>query len=224
MMNTIQTILFYVFAAVLLLASFRVITSRNPVHAAMYLVLAFFQAAAIWLLIQAEFLALTLVLVYVGAVMVLFLFVLMMIPFDAETMRKGFWKHFPLAAAIGLAFVVELGAVFMSNYHKVVQAKPPVGADGQLLPATVGNTQALGQLLYSQYLYPVEIAAVLLLLAIIAAIALTLRSRKDSRYQSPHWQVNVKAADRMRVVKLEPTRAAPAAVPEEAATGQENAS
>ena len=221
MMNTIQTVLFYVFAAVLLLASFRVITSRNPVHAAMYLVLAFFQAAAIWLLIKAEFLAM--VLVYVGAVMVLFLFVLMMIRFDEQTARQGFWKHFPLAAAIGTAFIVELGMVFMVNYRHVAQPRPVLGANGQLLPETVSNTNALGQLLYSQYLYPVQIAAVLLLLAIIAAIALTLRSRKDSRYQSPHWQVSVKAADRMRVVKMEPTRAAPQEAAE-APAQQENAS
>lgn len=226
MMNIIQTVLFYVFATVLLLASFRVITSRNSVHAAMYLVLAFFQAAAIWLLIKAEFLAVVLVLVYVGAVMVLFLFVLMMIRFDTQAARQGFWKHFPLAAAIGTAFIVQLGAVFMVNFRHVVQPRPTLGADGHVLPETIGNTNALGQLLYSQYLYPVEIAAVLLLLAIIAAIALTLRERKDSRYQSPHWQVSVKAADRMRLVKMEPTRAAApeAADGSESSAGQEKTS
>lgn len=226
MTNIIQTVLFYVFATVLLLASFRVITSRNSVHAAMYLVLAFFQAAAIWLLIKAEFLAVVLVLVYVGAVMVLFLFVLMMIRFDTQAARQGFWKHFPLAAAIGTAFIVELGAVFMVNFRHVVQPRPTLGADGHVLPESIGNTNALGQLLYSQYLYPVEIAAVLLLLAIIAAIALTLRERKDSRYQSPHWQVSVKAADRMRLVKMEPTRAAApeAADGSESSAGQEKTS
>lgn len=226
MTNIIQTVLFYVFATVLLLASFRVITSRNSVHAAMYLVLAFFQAAAIWLLIKAEFLAVVLVLVYVGAVMVLFLFVLMMIRFDTQAARQGFWKHFPLAAAIGTAFIVELGAVFMVNFRHVVQPRPTLGADGHVLPESIGNTNALGQLLYSQYLYPVEIAAVLLLLAIIAAIALTLRERKDSRYQSPHWQVRVKAADRMRLVKMEPTRAAApeAADGSESSAGQEKTS
>lgn len=226
MTNIIQTVLFYVFATVLLLASFRVITSRNSVHAAMYLVLAFFQAAAIWLLIKAEFLAVVLVLVYVGAVMVLFLFVLMMIRFDTQAARQGFWKHFPLAAAIGTAFIVQLGAVFMVNFRHVVQPRPTLGANGHVLPETIGNTNALGQLLYSQYLYPVEIAAVLLLLAIIAAIALTLRERKDSRYQSPHWQVSVKAADRMRLVKMEPTRAAApeAADGSESSAGQEKTS
>ena len=226
MTNIIQTVLFYVFATVLLLASFRVITSRNSVHAAMYLVLAFFQAAAIWLLIKAEFVAVVLVLVYVGAVMVLFLFVLMMIRFDTQAARQGFWKHFPLAAAIGTAFIVQLGAVFMVNFRHVVQPRPTLGADGHVLPETIGNTNALGQLLYSQYLYPVEIAAVLLLLAIIAAIALTLRERKDSRYQSPHWQVSFKAADRMRLVKMEPTRAAApeAADGSESSAGQEKTS
>ena len=219
MINTIQTLLFYAFSAVLLLAAFRVITSRNPVHAVMYLVLAFFQAAAIWLLIKAEFLAVVLVLVYVGAVMVLFLFVLMMINFDVQTARQGFWKHFPLAAAVGIAFMVELGAVFMLNYRHVTQPLPPIGADGAVLPATAANTNALGQLLYSQYLYPVEIAAALLLLAIIAAIALTLRSRKDSKYQSPHWQVGVKPRDRMRIVKMDPARPAPV----DASTDQEMA-
>ena len=210
MINTIQTILFYVFSAVMLVAALCVITSRNPIHAVMYLMLAFFQAAALWLLIKAEFLALVLVLIYVGAIMVLFLFVLMMINFDAQTARQGFRRYFPLAAVIGVAFSIELGAVFMVNYSHVTQALPVIGADGNVLPATVANTNALGQLLYSQYLYPVEIAAALLLLAIIAAIALTLRSRKDSHYQSPRWQIGVKPADRVRLVKMDPTRPAPA--------------
>lgn len=206
---TIELLVFYVFAALLAFAGLRVITARNPVHAALFLVLAFFTAAAIWMLLRAEFLAIALVLVYVGAVMVLFLFVLMMINFDVQTARQGFWRHFPLAAAIGIAFMVELGAVFMLNYRHVTQPLPPIGADGAVLPETVSNTNALGQLLYSQYLYPVEIAAVLLLLAIIAAIALTLRSRKDSKYQSPRWQVGVKPRDRMRIVKMDPARPAP---------------
>lgn len=207
-MNIYQTILFYVFSAVLLLSAFRVITARNPIHAVMFLVLAFFQAAALWVLIKAEFLAVVLVLVYVGAVMVLFLFVLMMINFDMQVARKGFWKHFPMAAAIGGLFVLELGTVFMLHYRQITDAVPMRGADGRPLAADVANTNALGELLYSQYLYPVEVAAVLLLLAIIAAIALTLRERKDSKYQSVHWQVGVRAQDRLRVVKLEPVRAA----------------
>lgn len=208
-----QTGFFYLFSAVLLFAAFRVVTARNPVHAVLYMMLAFSQAAAVWLLLKAEFLGITLVLVYLGAVMVLFLFVLMMINFDVQTARQGFWKHFPLAAAVGIAFMVELGAVFMLNYRHVTQPLPPIGADGAVLPATAANTNALGQLLYSQYLYPVEIAAALLLLAIIAAIALTLRSRKDSRYQSPRWQVGVKPHERMRMVKMDPVRAVPADAP-----------
>lgn len=210
MMNTIQTLLFYVFSAVMVLATFCVITSRNPVHAVLYMMLAFFQAAAIWLLLKAEFLALVLILIYVGAIMVLFLFVLMMINFDAQTARQGFWKYFPLAAIIGVTFSIELGAIFVINYRNITQALPVVGADGNVLPATVANTNALGQMLYSHYLYPVQIAAALLLLGIIAAIALTLRSRKDSYYQSPRWQIGVKPADRMRLVKMDPTRPAPA--------------
>jgi len=223
-MNMYQTILFYVFSAVLLLAAFRVITARNPIHAVMYLVLAFFQAAALWILIKAEFLAVVLVLVYVGAVMVLFLFVLMMINFDMQVARKGFWKHFPLAALVGILFMLELGAVFMLHLGQIRQAAPMRGANGAELAADAANTNALGQLLYSQYLYPVEIAAVLLLLAIIAAIALTLRERKDSKYQSVHWQVGVRPRDRLRIVKLDPTRAAPQEDAAEASSGQEKTS
>ena len=208
-----KTFVFYFLAVIMVFAALRVITARNPVHAALFLVLTFFNAGGLWLLLQAEFLAITLVMVYVGAVMVLFLFVLMMINFDVQTARQGFWKHFPLAAAVGIAFMVELGAVFMLNYRHVTQPLPPIGADGAVLPATAANTNALGQLLYSQYLYPVEIAAALLLLAIIAAIALTLRSRKDSRYQSPRWQVGVKPHERMRMVKMDPVRAVPADAP-----------
>ena len=214
-----KTGFFYLFSVVLLYAAFRVISARNPVHAVLHLMLAFSQASGLWLLLKAEFLAIALVLVYLGAVMVLFLFVVMMLDVDVEGMRQGFWKHFPLAAAIGIAFMVVLGAVFMVNYRHVTQPLPPIGADGAVLPETVSNTNALGQLLYSQYLYPVEIAAVLLLLAIIAAIALTLRSRKDSKYQSPHWQVGVKPRDRMRIVKMDPARPAPV----DASTDQEMA-
>ncbi|MDO5652913.1 MAG: NADH-quinone oxidoreductase subunit J [Brachymonas sp.] len=221
-MNHIETVLFYAFAAVLLLAAFRVITSRNTVHAVMYLVLTFFQAAAIWLLLKAEFLAVVLVLVYVGAVLVLFLFVLMMINFDPQAARDGFWKHFPLAAGIGLLFMAELAGVFLLSYSGITQALPMRGADGANLPAATANTNALGQVLYTHYLYPVQIAAVLLLVAIIAAIALTLRSRKDSKRQSVGWQVNVKVKDRMRVLKMDPTRPAPAA--EEAEAHKEDAS
>ena len=195
----IQSAFFYVFSAVLLFAAFRVITARNPVHAALYLVLAFFQASGIWMLLKAEFLSITLVLVYVGAVMVLFLFVVMMLDINIDTMRQGFWRHFPLAATLGAVVALELAAVLMGGFR--VAEAPPVGE----LP----NTQALGQLLYTEYLYPVEVAAVILLVAMIAAIALTLRQRKDSKYQDPSQQVRVRARDRVELVKIEPVRPAP---------------
>ena len=195
----IQSAFFYVFSAVLLFAAFRVITARNPVHAALYLVLAFFQASGIWMLLKAEFLSITLVLVYVGAVMVLFLFVVMMLDINIDTMRQGFWRHFPLAATLGAVVALELAAVLMGGFR--VAEAPPVGE----LP----NTQALGQLLYTEYLYPVEVAAVILLVAMMAAIALTLRQRKDSKYQDPSQQVRVRARDRVELVKIEPVRPAP---------------
>ncbi len=205
----IVTGFFYVFSAILLFASFRVITARNPVHAALFLVLAFSQAAAIWLLLRAEFLAISLVLVYVGAVMVLFLFVVMMLDIHMDSLRSGFWKHFPLAGLIGALIALEMAAVLMGGFRvgegaKAVAAAAPVAAD-------YSNTKELGKLLYTQYLFPLEIAALILLVAIVAAIALTLRERKDSRHMDPSDQVRVKAAERLQVVKLEPTRAAPPA-------------
>ncbi|KQX86995.1 MULTISPECIES: NADH-quinone oxidoreductase subunit J [Comamonadaceae] len=199
----VKTGLFYLFAAVLLFAAFRVITSRNPVYAALYLVLAFFQASAIWLLLRAEFLAISLVLVYVGAVMVLFLFVVMMLDIDVDGLREGFWKHFPLAAGIGALIALEMAAVLMGGFRL---------GEGPRAMATTSpnssNTLELGKLLYSEYLYPLEIAAVILLVAIIAAIALTLRTRKDSKYVNPSDQVRVKARDRVRIVQMPVTRAA----------------
>ncbi|RYX97385.1 MAG: NADH-quinone oxidoreductase subunit J [Comamonadaceae bacterium] len=204
--------LFYVFAVVLLFAAFKVITARNPVHAALYLVLAFFQAAAIWMLLKAEFLAIALVLVYVGAVMVLFLFVVMMLDVNMDGVRKGFWKHFPLAAGVGALIALEMAAVLMGGFRpgeepRAVAAAPAVA--GQVA-AQVSNTKELGKLLYSEYLYPLEIAAVILLVAIIAAIALTLRERKDSKSINPADQVRVKAADRVRLVKIQSAVPAPA--------------
>ncbi len=205
----IVTGFFYVFSAILLFASFRVITARNPVHAALFLVLAFSQAAAVWLLLRAEFLAISLVLVYVGAVMVLFLFVVMMLDVHIDSLRSGFWKHFPLAGLIGALIALEMAAVLMGGFRvgegsKAAAAAAPLAAD-------YSNTKELGKLLYTQYLFPLEIAALILLVAIVAAIALTLRTRKDSRHMDPSVQVRVKAADRLQVVKLEPTRAAPPA-------------
>ncbi|WGT61912.1 NADH-quinone oxidoreductase subunit J [Variovorax paradoxus] len=199
----VKTGLFYLFAAVLLFAAFRVITARNPVYAALYLVLAFFQASAIWLLLRAEFLAISLVLVYVGAVMVLFLFVVMMLDINVDGLRQGFWKHFPLAAGVGALIALEMAAVLMGGFRL---AEPPRA--GAAVAANSSNTLELGKLLYSEYLYPLEIAAVILLVAIVAAIALTLRTRKDSKYVNPSDQVRVKARDRVRIVQMQVTRAA----------------
>ncbi|RST45990.1 NADH-quinone oxidoreductase subunit J [Variovorax sp. DXTD-1] len=199
----VKTGLFYLFAAVLLFAAFRVITARNPVYAALYLVLAFFQASAIWLLLRAEFLAIALVLVYVGAVMVLFLFVVMMLDINVDGLRQGFWKHFPLAAGVGALIALEMAAVLMGGFR--LAEAPRAGA---AVAANSSNTLELGKLLYSEYLYPLEIAAVILLVAIVAAIALTLRTRKDSKYVNPSDQVRVKARDRVRIVQMQVTRAA----------------
>jgi NADH-quinone oxidoreductase subunit J len=197
-MNT-TTALFYVFSAVLLLAAFRVITARSPVHAALYLVLAFFTASCLWVLLQAEFLAISLVLVYVGAVMVLFLFVVMMLDINVEGLRKGFWKHFPVAAFVGVVIALEMAAVLLTGFQ--LKEAPVLDAQARQM----GNTKMLGIEIYTQYLYPLQIAAVLLLVAIIAAIALTLRRRKDSKYINPAEQVLAKKADRVRLVKMKAT-------------------
>ena len=216
----VKTGLFYVFSAVLLFAAFRVITARNPVHAALFLVLAFFQAAMVWMLLKAEFLSITLVLVYVGAVMVLFLFVVMMLDINVDSVRQGFWKHFPLAALVGVLIALEMAAVLMGGFR--VNEEPLAAATLGQATAELSNTRELGKLLYTQYLYPLEVAGVILLVAMIAAIALTLRQRKDSKYVSPSDQVRVKAKDRMTVLKMAPTQAA---VMDDAATrtGENNA-
>lgn len=203
-----KTGLFYVFAAILLFSAFRVITARNPVHAALFLVLAFFQAAAVWILLKAEFLAITLVLVYVGAVMVLFLFVVMMLDINLDSIRKGFWKHFPLAGAAGTIIALEMSYVLMGGFREPPQsASVPAAGD---IAAQVSNTKELGKLLYSGYIYPLEVAAVILLVGMIAAIAMTLRERKDSKRTNPADQVRVKAADRIKLVKMKSVLAAPA--------------
>ena len=196
----ITSIFFYIFSAVMLFAAFKVITSRNPVHSALYLVLCFFQASAIWMLLQAEFLSITLILVYVGAVMVLFLFVVMMLDINIEAMRKGFWSHFPLAASIGAVLALELASVLLGGFRLTQAPATAVMPEGQ----QYSNTKELGVVLYTEYLYPLEIAAVILLVAIVAAIALTLRERKDSKAQNPSDQVRVKAANRMQLVKMAP--------------------
>lgn len=203
-----KTGLFYVFAAVLLFAAFRVITSRNPVHAVLYLVLAFFQAAAVWMLLKAEFLAIALVLVYVGAVMVLFLFVVMMLDVNLDSVRKGFWKHFPLAGTVGAIIALEMSYVLMGGFREPPKLASAAGQIGD----QVSNTKELGKLLYSEYLYPLEVAAVILLVAIVAAIALTLRKRKDSKHMDPAEQVRAKRMDRVSLVKMKSVVAAPTAV------------
>ncbi len=198
----IKTGFFYFFSVVLLLAAFRVITAKNPVHAALFLVLTFFQASAIWMLLKAEFLAITLVLVYVGAVMVLFLFVVMMLDINMDKVRDGFWRHFPLAATIGVVIALEMISIIMGNIHKSEATPMASSVAGQALAQT-SNAKELGKLLYTQYLYPVQIAAVILLVAIVAAIALTLRGRKDSKHIAVHDQIKVKARDRMEIIKME---------------------
>jgi NADH-quinone oxidoreductase subunit J len=211
----VQSALFYAFSAVLLFAAFRVITARNPVHAALYLVLAFFQAAALWLMLKAEFLAITLVLVYVGAVMVLFLFVVMMLDINIDSMRKGFWKHFPLAAIMGAVIALEMAAVLMGGFRITA---PPAAAAAAQAAADYSNTKELGKVLYTEYLLPVQAAAALLLVAIIAAIALTLRERKDSKAIDPSEQVRVKRRDRVQLLKIKPSEMAAAPEP---VTGEE---
>lgn len=205
----VKTGLFYVFSALMLFAAFRVITARNPVHAALFLVLAFFQAAGIWILLKAEFLGIALVLVYVGAVMVLFLFVVMMLDINIDSIRAGFWKRAPLAGMVGVFVAIEMAAVLMAGELRITEAPKMAGTVVQQAGAVVqqaNNTKDLGVLLYTQYLYPLEIAAAILLVAIIAAIALTLRKRKDSKHTDAGLQVRVLARDRMEVIRMDATK------------------
>ena len=189
-----ETVVFYVFAGIMLLAALRVITARNPVHAALFLVLAFFTASAIWLLLRAEFLAIALVLVYVGAVMVLFLFVVMMLDVNLERLRAGFWTNLPAAIVVGGLMAFEMISVLAYR----VFGTPQPGEK----PLNYSNTKELGRLLYTDYAYAFEVAAVILLVAIIAAIALTLRRRKDTRAQDPSQQVRVRRAERVKLVTM----------------------
>ena len=192
----IQALLFYLLAAILVFAALRVVTARNPVHAALWLVLAFFTAAAHWLMLRAEFLAIALVLVYVGAVMVLFLFVVMMLDVNFDNLRTQFKSYLPVGATVFVLVLVEMALVLLGN--------KPVGVAVATAPAPTGgsNTRALGALLYTDYVYPFEIAAVVLLVAIIAAIALTHRRRRETKYQDPGKQVKVRAQDRLRVLSM----------------------
>ncbi|MGE5337248.1 MAG: NADH-quinone oxidoreductase subunit J [Gemmatimonadota bacterium] len=190
-----NTSLFLVFSAILLAAALRVITARNPVHAVLFLVLSFFSAACLWMLLQAEFLAIALVLVYVGAVMVLFLFVVMMLDINVDRLREGFWRHFPLAAAVGVAIALQLWLVLSHGGWQFLREPRPGMPKG-------ANIEVLGALTFTDYVYPLQIAGVILLVAIIAAIALTLRRRKDSKYQRPSQQVKVRRGERVRLVSM----------------------
>ena len=195
-MINVTLVLFYLFGAVLLAASLAVILVRNPVHAALWLVLAFVQAAGLWLLLHAEFLAITLVLVYVGAVMVLFLFVVMMLDINLDKLREGFWGNLPLAAGVGLLMAAEMVILLWRSFgaERLATAASP--------PVAFSNTRALGQVLYTDYVFAFEIAAVILLVAIVAAIALTLRRRKETKYQDPRTQLAATKAGRLKIVNV----------------------
>lgn len=192
-------LLFYVFGAILVLTAIGVITARNPVHCALFLVAAFLNSAVIWMLLQAEFLALTLIVVYVGAVMVLWLFVVMMLDIDVAKLRQGFTRYAPLGALIALIVVAQIGLVV---YVKKLGLDESAAAQ-PMLPDDYSNTRELGHLLYTQYLYPFEIAAVILLVAIVAAITLTMRERAGQKVQDVAAQVAVRAKDRVRIVKMD---------------------
>lgn len=192
-----KSAIFYFLSAVMLFAAVRVITARNPVHAVLFLVLAFFNASGIWMLLQAEFLAISLVMVYVGAVMVLFLFVVMMLDVDIARLREGFWNYLPLGAAIGLFMVLEMAFVLGGSYFSP-EAMPAPADPGE----GYSNTKVLGRLLFTNYVYPFELASVVLLVAIVAAILINQRRRADNKSQSVPAQVAVKKAERLRIVSM----------------------
>lgn len=191
-----KTLLFYLFSAVLVLAALRVITARNPVHAVLFLVLAFFNAAGLWMLLQAEFLAITLVMVYVGAVMVLFLFVVMMLDINVERLRQGFWSYLPLGALIALLMVGEMSLVLGSGYFGA-EAFP-----GSQVTADASNTKELARVMFTDYFFPFELASIILLVAVIVAVMLTLRKRSGNKAMHPSEQVAVQRNDRIRMVKM----------------------
>ena len=192
-----KTFVFYVMAAILIFAALRVITARNPVHAALFLVLSFFSASGIWLLLEAEFLAIILILVYVGAVMVLFLFVVMMLDINIERLRQGFWTHLPVGAVVGILLVVQMALVLGGSYfgYEAMPEPPPAQADHS-------NTREIGRLLYTEYVYPFELASLVLLVAMVAAVTLTLRKRKGARYINPSEQVTARREDRVKLVSM----------------------
>jgi NADH-quinone oxidoreductase subunit J len=194
----VERILFWIFALILVFAAGRVITVRNPVHAAMHLVLAFFTSACLWLMLEAEFLAITLVLVYVGAVMVLFLFVVMMLDINTSPLREGFVRYLPLGATVALLIFAEMALVVGARHFGTAEVAIPARQ-----AADYSNVRELGSVLYTDYVYPFEIASVILLVAIIAAIALTMRKRPETKYQDPSRQVTVRRADRVRLVSMQ---------------------
>lgn len=191
----IQTAVFYFFAGILVLSAVAMITVRNPVHAALFLVLAFFTSGALWLLMEAEFLGIVLVLVYVGAVMVLFLFVVMMLDINIAKMRAGYARYLPVGLIVGAAMAAEMIIILNKSSFQDVQVVAK--------PADYSNTQALGELLFTEYVYPFEIAGVILLVAIIAAITLTMRKRAVSKQQKPHEQIAARSKDRVRLADLD---------------------
>ena len=192
-----KQLIFYAFAGILVFAAAMVITIRNPVKSALFLVLAFFSAAGLWLLLSAEFLAIVLVLVYVGAVMVLFLFVVMMLDIDLARLRAGFGEYLPIGGIVAALLVLEMTLILSAGRFDAAHMPAPAEVGPEY-----SNTRALGRVLYTVYVYPFELAAVILLVAIVAAIALTLRRRKDTKYQNPATQINVRREDRVRLVKM----------------------
>ena len=192
-----ELIIFYIFAGLLIVSALMVITVRNPVHAVLSLVLSFFCSAAIWLLLEAEFLAIVLVLVYVGAVMVLFLFVIMMLDINLAQLREGFARYLPVGLVVAVVMVTVMGTIVGPGFINFVNENPVYYGPG------FSNTRLLGQELYTGYLYPFEIAGAILLVAIVAAISLTMRGRRDTKVQDPGKQVSVKSSERVRLVKME---------------------
>ncbi len=205
---------FYLFSAILVFAAGMVVTIRNPVKSALFLVLAFFSAACIWITLEAEFLAIVLVLVYVGAVMVLFLFVVMMLDIDLAVLRAGFARYLPVGSVIALLLILEIALVMVSGFGAADYPAPAAH------PADYSNSKELGRLLYTQYVYPFEIAAIILLVAIVAAIALTMRRRPDSKYINPAEQIKVRREDRLRIVKMKSANAEKSSSAEGSAGGE----
>ncbi len=201
--NVMIQLIFYSLAAILVFAAVRVISVRNPVHAALFLVLAFFSSAAIWLLLEAEFLAIVLVLVYVGAVMVLFLFVVMMLDINTDAVKEGFARYLPVGILVALLILAEMTLVVGSSYfNKEASLTTSSLIENAIAPEAVSNTVALGRVLYTDYLYPFEIAAIILLVAMVAAITLTMRRRRGTKHQKPEQQVKVKSNERVHLIKM----------------------